>query len=313
MSPDLGTFGFDLDSALSAVVAVRSHVPEDGLTAATLGTERSGNGVLIGDGDLIVTIGYLVTEAETIWVVDGSGGSAPGNLVGYDQETGLALLQPLQPIAARPLRVGRSGTLVLGQRLVVAGHGGQGQAIAARLTARREFAGYWEYVLDEALFTTPAHPSWGGAAVIDEGGELVGIGSLLVQQSFAGNLVTGANMVVPIDLLPPIVEDLRRFGRPARAPRPWLGWLVQEASEHLVVAGLYEGCPAARAGLRVGDIVTEVDGAPVASLAALFRRIWSLGPAGVRVPLGVVRDGVAMTVTAESVDRHACLKRGPLH
>lgn len=311
--PNPDELTFDLDHALSAIVSLRSFVPEDALTAPVLGTERAGHGVVIAPEGDVLTIGYLVTEAETIWLVDDQGRTCPGYVMGYDQETGFGLVKPLQSMNWPRLEVGNSAELEVNDRVVVAGHGGLEEAVDARLIAKREFAGYWEYVLDEAMFTAPAHPNWGGAALLDEQGRLCGIGSLLVQTVGSGGETAGANMVVPIDLLKPILDDLRNYGRQNKPPRPWLGWLVQDLGEQLVVAGLYDDGPAETAGLAVGDVVMEVNGQALDSLADLFRTIWSLGPAGVEVPLTVLRSSETQHLVVQSVDRGALMKGAAIH
>ena len=209
--------------------------------------------------------------------------------------------------------LGDSSALRVSDELITAGHCGLDNAIKTIVIAKREFAGYWEYVLDEALFTAPPHPNWGGAALIGEDGELLGIGSLLVQQIGEGGEQSGANMIIPIDLLKPILDELRMYGKRSSAPRPWLGFLVQEVSHHLVVSGIYDDCPADIAGLQVGDVIREVEGEPISGLAELFRRIWRTGDAGVDVSLTIMRHRESMSVTVRSTDRDSCLKSASVH
>ena len=304
---------FDVDAMLSSLVSVRSEVPEDALTAPVLGTERMGNGVVIGDRGLVLTIGYLVTEARTLWITDHRGVAVPGHVLGYDQESGFGLVQALQPLTAPAMDLGVSAACDVGDPIVVAGHGGGDALVTGRIIAKREFAGYWEYVLDEALFTAPAHPNWGGAALVGSDGRLLGVGSLLVQTVSSSGEKGGANMVVPIDLLKPILEDMQLYGRPNRPARPWLGFLVQDVGSHLVVASTYDGCPADRAGVEVGDLIVEVAGEPIDGLAELFRKVWGIGPAGSDIPLTIVRDGEPRRVVLESIDRDARLKHGAVH
>jgi S1-C subfamily serine protease len=304
---------FDLHETLASMVSLRCQIPEDALTAGVLGTERIGHGAVIADDGLIVTIGYLITEAESLWISTGNNVTVPGHVVGYDQESGLGLVQALQPMGAPSMSLGRSAELHQGDEVVVAGHGGLEHAIEARVIGKREFAGYWEYVLDEAIFTAPAHPNWGGAGLIGADGRLLGIGSLLVQQVAEGGEASGANMIVPIDLLAPILDDLRMYGKRNQPPRPWIGFLVQELSHHLVVSAVYDQCPADDAGLRVGDIILEVDGEPVGELAELFRQIWQLGDAGVTVPLTILRNQETSEVHIQSTDRANCLKAASVH
>ena len=236
----------------------------------------------------MLTIGYLVTEAQTLWITDRRGAAVPGHVLGYDQESGFGLVQALQPLPAPAMELGVSAECDVGDPVIVAGHGGADALVTGRIIAKREFAGYWEYVLDEALFTAPAHPNWGGAALVGSDGRLLGVGSLLVQTVSSSGEQSGANMIVPIDLLKPILEDMKMYGRPNRPARPWLGFLVQDIGDHLVVASVYDGCPADRAGIEVGDLVVEVAGEPIDGLAELFRKVWGIGPAGSEIPLTIV-------------------------
>jgi len=311
MQPRPAEFRYDLEAALDAVVLLRAEIPEDAFTAQILGTERAGNGVVIRDG-LVLTIGYLITEATSLWLTTNRGTAVAGFALAYDQASGFGLVQPLGRLDVPPLARGSSPACSVGDEVVVAGHGGAGHALKARIFAKREFAGYWEYVLDEALFTTPAHPNWGGTALIGRDGKLLGIGSLLVQEQSEGKQVQG-NMMVPIDLLDPILEDLLKLGRANRPPRPWLGMYATEVEGRLVVAGLAQGAPAEQAGMRVGDVLLEVAGARPSGLAALFRTIWSLGAAGVEVPFSVRREGDTLRLRVRSADRNDFLKKPHLH
>src|SRR5438477_175487 len=214
---------FDLDRALGAVLGLHATVPEDAFTAGTLGTERAGSGVLIRKDGLVLTIGYLITEAESIWLTSSIGGAVPGHVLAYDQETGFGLVQALGRLSVSPTELGTETRVGAGDRVVMAAEGGRRHAIAATVVARQEFAGHWEYVLDHAIFTAPAHPFWGGAALIAGDGSLIGIGSLHVQHSNGRELRRDVNMIVPIDLLPPILDDLLTFGRPNRPPRRLAG------------------------------------------------------------------------------------------
>ncbi|MGE0724134.1 MAG: S1C family serine protease [Alphaproteobacteria bacterium] len=313
VQPKPDDYAYDLDAALGAVVGVKALVPRDAFTAETLGTERAGNGVLIRGDGLVLTIGYLITEAETIWLSLSDGRAVPGHVLGYDQETGFGLVQALARITVPALTLGESATIKVGDRVVVGGAGGRQRAVAARIVARQEFAGYWEYVLDEAIFTAPAHPHWGGTAVIGPGGELIGIGSLHLEQAREGGSSEHLNMIVPIDLLKPILDDMLAAGRANRPPRPWLGVYAAELEGRVVVAGLADGGPAERGDIRSGDIVLAVGGAEVSGLAGFFRRVWSLGQAGVEVPLTIFRDGRTMDVGVQSADRRRFLKAPSLH
>jgi S1-C subfamily serine protease len=312
MQPNPEQARFDLDSALDSMVLLRAEVPEDAFTAGILGTERIGNGVVIRDDGLVLTIGYLITEATTIWLNTNKGAAVAGHALAYDQPTGFGLVQPLGKLGVPALARGTTASCRVGDDVVVAGHGGRKHALRAKLIAKREFAGYWEYVLDEALFTAPAHPHWSGAALIGGDGRLLGVGSLMVQEESAGRTVQG-NMIVPIDLLEPILEDMLKHSRAKRPARPWLGLYATEVKGHVVVSGLAGGGPAERSGVQVGDIVMEVSGERVGGLADLFRRIWSIGPAGVEVPLTLAREGAVSRIQVHSADRQDLLKKPALH
>jgi S1-C subfamily serine protease len=293
------------------VVGLHSIVPPDAFTADTLGVERAGNGVLIDDG-LVLTIGYLITEAETVWLHLGDGRVVQGHALGFDQETGFGLVQALGKIDLPALETGSSSGADIGERIVVGGAGGRTRSLAGRIAAKQEFAGYWEYVLEEAIFTYPAHPNWGGTALISAEGKLIGIGSLQLERARNGKN-EHLNMVVPIDLLPPVLEDLRKFGRVNRPVRPWLGLYSTEIEDKIVVVGIAPKGPAARAEIKTGDVVVAVKGDRVSTLASFYRKVWSLGRAGVEVPLTLYREGVTFDVRVNSSDRAKFLKGPRLH
>jgi S1-C subfamily serine protease len=312
VQPKPQDYSYDLEQALSAVVGLRTIIPADAFTAETLGTERAGNGVLIRDG-VVLTIGYLITEAETIWLSLIDGRVVPGHVLAYDQATGFGLVQALARLDLPTLPLGKSDDAKVDDRVVVIGAGGRQRSVAARIVTKQEFAGYWEYVLDEAIFTAPAHPHWGGTAVVGTAGELIGIGSLQVEGMLKGGRTEPLNMVVPIDLLKPILDDLLTMGRPNRPPRPWLGIYATAMEEKVVIVGLAGDGPAERANLRTGDVVLSVGGTEVNDLPNLFRRIWSLGNAGVEVPLTIYRDGRTLDLRVASGDRNRFLKGPSLH
>ena len=312
--PDPDDYDFNLDAALSAVVSLKSTVPEDAFTAGILGTERSGCGVFIERSGLVLTIGYLITEAETIWLGLSDGRTVPGHALGYDQATGFGLVQVLARIDAPALRLGSASDLQVGARVVIAGAGGRQHATAAVVVSRQPFAGYWEYLIENAVFTAPAHPFWGGAAMIGPNGDLCGIASLRLDQSEKGEGGGDQlNMVVPIDLLPPLLEDLKSLGRPQGPPRPWLGVYAVEVDGRVMVAGVAEDGPAEVGGLVAGDAILAVHGEEVATLAEFYRAVWGLGEAGVEVPLTIFRNGESAEIEIESTDRNSLLKGPQVH
>jgi len=304
-------YSFDLERALSAVVGLHTIIPPDAFTADTLGVERAGNGVLIDDG-LVLTIGYLITEAETVWLHLGDGRVVQGHALGFDQETGFGLVQALGKIDLPALELGSSKAADIGERVVVGGAGGRTRSLAGRIAAKQEFAGYWEYVLDEAIFTYPAHPNWGGTGLISANGELIGIGSLQLERAREGKN-EHLNMIVPIDLLKPILNDLRKFGRVDRPVRPWLGLYSTEIEDKIVTVGIAPKGPAGRAEIKTGDVIVAVKGERVSTLAAFYRKVWALGQAGVEVPLTLYREGVTFDVRVNSSDRSKFLKGPRLH
>jgi S1-C subfamily serine protease len=303
---------FDLDSALRSVVLVHAEIPEEAFTASILGTERIGHGTVIGADGLVLTIGYLITEAESIWLTTHDGTVVPGHALAYDQVTGFGLILPLGRLGVPAIERGSAATTTVGDSVIVIGHGGLEHTLDAKVIARREFAGYWEYLLDDALFTSPPHPQWGGTALVGEDGRLLGVGSLLVQETVDAETLD-ANMFVPIDLLEPILEDMTKQGRPARAPRPWLGMYTTPMQGNLVVGGLTQNGPAHRAGVRLGDVVLEIAGEPVADLADLFRRIWSTGPAGAEVLMTLARGKSTSRIRVTSADRDDFLTKPRRH
>ncbi len=301
---------FDLAQALDAVVLLRAEIPEDAFTGGILGTERVGCGVVIRGDGLVLTIGYLITEAENIWLTTNAGTVVAGHALAYDQASGFGLVQPLGDLRAPALARGSAAAVSAGDAVCVIGHGGRGHALKAKVFAKREFAGYWEYLIEDALFTAPAHPQWGGAALVDAGGRLVGIGSLLLQE---GKESEQGNMFVPIDLLEPILGDLLAHGRAARAPRPWLGMYTQHLEGRLIVGGLAPGGPAERAGVQAGDLVLGVAGERTTTLADFLRKVWRLGGPGVEVPLMLARQGDVLRLGVRSADRGDFLKKPRLH
>jgi S1-C subfamily serine protease len=300
--PRPSDYGFDLDRVLGSVVGLHSIVPADAFSAETLGTERAGNGVLIDHG-LVLTIGYLITEAESVWL---------HHALGFDFESGFGLVQALGRVDLDPVPLGSSAAAQIDDRVVVGGAGGRTRSVACHIAAKQEFAGYWEYLLDEAIFTYPAHPNWGGTGLISNRGELIGIGSLQLEREREGK-AEHVNMIVPIDLLKPVLDDLRKFGRVNKPARPWLGMYSTEIDGKVVVIGISSKGPAARAELKAGDVILAVNGEKITGHAAFYRKLWALGPAGVDVPLTVYHDGVTFDVMLTSTDRAKLLKAPRLH
>jgi S1-C subfamily serine protease len=295
---------YKLDEALAAVVSLRSHVPDEAFTASFLGTDRQGSGVVIDRDGLVLTIGYLISEADQVMLTTVDGDTVQAHPVGYDYETGFGLVRAITPLGVEPMALGSSAAVRERETLVVGAGGGRPFAISVRVVSKREFAGYWEYLLDEAIFTSPPHPAWSGAALIGPGGRLVGTGSLIVEEARRGRRPVPGNMFVPIDLLKPILDELLTHGRLDRPPRPWLGMYTAEAQDKLIVTGVYDGGPADQGGVEAGDILIAIGGEPVESIASFYRRLWAAGPAGVEVTISVSRDGSELHLPVHTGDRN---------
>lgn len=312
IQPQQDDYAFDLDVALASVVSVRALTPSDAFTAETLGDDRLGNGVLI-PGGLVLTIGYLIVEAQTIWLSFSDGSAVQGHTLGYDQQTGFALVQPLARVKLPELQLGKSTKADIDDRVVIGSPGGRERSISAHIVARQEFAGYWEYVLEDAIFTAPAHPHWGGAPLINTQGKLIGIGSLQLQAADNEGGDLPLNMSVPVDLLKPILDDLKKLGRADRPVRPWLGLYSADIEGEVVVLGLARGGPAELAGVDPGDIIVSVAGVEVLNLSDFYRKVWQQGNSGVEVPLTVAREQGPVNLVIKSGDRNALLKSPSLH
>ncbi len=311
--PDPDNCSAQVLRALDSIVSVRTRVPETAMTADTLGIEREGHGIVINEQGLVLTIGYIVTEANSVWLVDHQDRTIQGYVVAYDQQSGFGLVQALGKISLPPVALGKSRELKVGNKMLLAGCGGVEQAQQTQVTGINEFAGYWEYLIDAAIYTAPAHPFWSGAALIGEDGKLYGVGSLVLQTEYEDNSVKSANMVIPIDLLPPILDELMQFGKRNAPARPWVGWFTQEAPGGLSIVGLSDNGPAEVAGLVAGDLIKAIDGSKVSTLAGLFRAVWSAGDAGVDISVVVERAGSLQSIVISTVDRNALLYSETVH
>jgi len=297
-----------IEELASAVVRIKTHINPEGRTIEGLGRDREGSGVLIDSDGLVLTIGYLMVEAYAAEVVTNDGRTVPASVVGYDHESGFGLLRTLEPLKLKPMALGKSSEVKERDPVLVASFGGAAMVAPAYIVAKREFAGSWEYMLDDALFTSPPHPAWSGAALIDRAGKLVGIGSLIVGDAVGGGEKTPGNMFVPIDRLPPILADLIASGRIPGPGRPWLGLNAEELRGRLFVSRVTPGGPADKAGVKRGDVIVGVKGEPPKNLADFYRKVWAQGDAGVSVPLEVLQDSAVRRVEIKSINRLDHLK-----
>jgi len=298
----------DAEATLSAVVRVQSRILPDARTAATLGARREGSGVLVREG-YVLTVGYLVIEAEAIEVTVGDGKSAPATLAAYDHASGFGLLKLVAPLPGKPLPLGDSTALAERDAAMVVGYGGREALNLVTVVSRRPFSGSWEYLLDAAIFTYPPVHNWSGAALISARGELLGVGSLIVPDAGGAGTPSPGNLFVPIDLVKPILDELIAHGRTPGAQRPWLGVYAEELRGRLFVTRVAREGPAERAGLASGDIVIGVGGEEVTSLAGFYRKVWARGAAGVEVPLRVLQGLEVKDLRVRSIDRLEYFRR----
>ncbi len=301
----------DLKEIFKAIVKVHAKVPEHARSAGTLGTEREGSGVIIDSKGHILTIGYLITEAETIEVTGPEGKAVSATSVAYDSRTGFGLIRAEKPIGAAPMEIGRSSDVEEGDRVLAASYGGRDSVQGAQVISRKEFAGYWEYLLESAIFTAPPHPNFGGAVLIDRGGKLVGIGSLFTTVAISGLGSIPGNLFVPIDLLKPILADLIAKGRSSEPLRPWLGVYSEETHGRVIVTRVTPEGPAERAGLKSGDVILMVKQKEVSGLADFYRKMWALGNAGVEVPLTILQGVRVRDLAVKSADRYEYMPLKP--
>lgn len=297
-----------LADLVSGIVRVQVNINPDGRTVGTLGSQRTGTGIVIGSDGLVLTIGYLMVEAHAGDIILNDDRRVGAEIVGYDYDTGFGLLKATAPLNVAPVPLGSSGDMKTGDRVLVALGGGVERVGPATLASRREFAGYWEYLIDGALFTTPPYQDWSGAALINKDGRLVGVGSLVVGDATGRGSGVPGNMFVPIDLLPPILGELIATGRTSGPQKAWLGITTDEKNGGLVIRRTGEGSPAEKAGLKAGDQILGVGPSKPRTLPELYRAIWSIGSAGVTVPIEILRDGSRSVLDVKSVDRRLHLK-----
>jgi S1-C subfamily serine protease len=312
LRPNPEKLPFNLDSAINSVVKVRTSIPAAAFTADVLGTERIGSGVLINNSGLILTVGYLVTEAETVWLTTNLNQSIPGHVVAYDQSSGLGLVQALGSLDIDASELDSSDLVTVNDDIFFISYGGIEHSLCSKISRIDEFAGYWEYLLEAAIYTSPPHPQWGGAAVFNKKGHIIGIGSLFLQEIFEGQNLQG-NLAIPTSILKSIMGDMLEFGRSSAPARPWLGMYAVESEKTLTVNSLARYGPAELAGVLQGDKVVGVGEESVSTLANFFRSVWTLGAAGVSVPININRNGNQLQLVINSIDRNDFLLKPQTH
>ena len=306
-------FSFDLDTTLASVVKITSNVPEDAFSAKTLGTSREGSAISINDSGILLTIGYLVVDSDSIFLHLKNGHTIESTLIAYHHESGLALIQALSKIDMPFITQGNKDNLKKGDSVIIAASGGIDKSISGTVVDRRQFAGSWEYMIDNAIFTKPFHPEWSGAALINEDGHLSGVGSLWLNDAEKVDDDSPGNMFVPIDLLTPIYEDLLAHGQAKEPHRPWLGIYVAENMENLFVSGVTLKGPASSAGINPGDILTAVNGQQIDSLQRLYKVLWSQGNAGVELILTIIRESTELDISVKSDSRYNFISKRHNH
>jgi S1-C subfamily serine protease len=293
-----------------SVVKVRTRAVANARSSRSLGLQREGTGVVIGSDGLVLTIGYLILEAETVELSTADGKAFPATVVAYDNATGLGLLKSLRPLPVKPVQFGQSASV--GERELVLIVGFDGVA-PAYVVSRRPFVGYWEYLLDEAIYTAPATVNWSGAALLSRDGKLLGIGSLVVGDALGTRAQIPGNMFVPIDLLKPMLGDLIASGKSSARSRPWIGVNTQEVQGNVIVTRVMAEGPAEDASIRAGDVLVAIGGQPITGQADFYVKLWKTGAAGVEVPLDVLRGGRVEKVTVKSIDREQHFRSKPTY
>jgi S1-C subfamily serine protease len=300
-----------LVDAARAVVGIKVKALANARSAKTLGSERAGSGVLFAPQQLVLTIGYLILEADTVEVTTARGVTVPATVVGYDHATGFGLVKPIVPLDMKPIKLGASEKIESLDRLLVATGADEDSLSVATVVSRRQFAGYWEYLIDGAIFTSPPRPDFGGAALINKDGELVGIGSLFVMDAMSKGERLPGNMFVPIDLLKPVLEEMIATGRQKGGKRPWIGVSSVEEDGRLKVIRVSADSPAEHAGIEPGDMILALSGRKIDNLADFYRRLWAAGEPGVEVTLKVLKGSDVMDVKVRSIDRADNIRKKP--
>ena len=316
--PDVRSLMDAMTKAHAAVVGVKVTAVEGAKSAETLGLRRIGSGVVIGPDGLVLTIGYLMLEAQHIEIITQDNKVVPATAVAYDIATGFGLLRPLLPLRGiAPVTLGSLQDLQPGEPLMAAtgatANGQQSDVSITQLVSKRAFSGTWEYHLDTALFTSPPVTAGGGnhsgAPLFNQKGELVGIGSLLVMDATGENRRTPGNMFVPIDLLKPILAEMRQSGSSSQSHRPWLGLTSSDQGGRIQIVRVSADSPADDAGLEPGFVVLAVDGSEVTTLEGFYKKLWARAGPDDPVKLTIGRGDEVMTIELKPRDRMLTLKK----
>ncbi len=297
-----GKPSLDAERLFAAIVKVNTKAVPNARSAATLGREREGTGTVIGPNGLVLTIGYLIVEADEVSITDSKGRTHAARVVGYDHATGFGLVRPIVPINVAPVKFGNSGALAERDPVMIVSSGDD-NASFVWVVSKRPFAGNWEYMLDQAIWTSPPTLNWSGAALVDRDGALVGVGSLIVRDATNDDPRLPGNLFVPIDVLKPILAELVKNGRRAGPVRPWLGLAADEVQGRLMVSRVSPDGPADQAGIKPGDIVLGVGGEGVRTQAAFYHKVWDRNAAGDVIALRVLQGVDVKEIRVRSIDR----------
>jgi len=300
----------NLEETVRAVVGLRTEVPDTARTASTLGVRREGSGIVIDESGLVLTIGYLMMEASLVEITNSQGEFVTAEPVAYDYNSGFGLVRATVPLGLAPIALGDSSSVSAGDGALIISYMGPEYMLPAEVVDVREFPGYWEYLLPDAIFTTPPFRGFGGAALIDTEGALVGVGSLIVRDARRGEDSLPGNMFVPVNALKRIIDDLVARGNSAAERRPWLGVYTEMHRGHLFIERVADDSPA-QLVLKLNDIILAVNGAEVADMAGFLKALWASGPPGEEIEITVLRDGTRMDLPIITGDRYEWLRLEP--
>jgi S1-C subfamily serine protease len=293
-----------------SVVKVRTTAVANARSSSTLGQQREGTGVVIDSKGLVMTIGYLIIEAEKVELSTTDGKVFPATVVGHDHATGLGLVRALTPLPIKPVDLGQSASAAERELVLIVGFDG---VAPAYIVSKRPFVGYWEYLLDEAIYTAPATVNWQGAALLSREGKLLGIGSLVVGDAMGKRTNVPGNMFVPIDVMKPVLGDFIANGRSTAKSRPWIGINTQEVQGNLIVTRVSPESPAEDAGIKAGDIIVGIRGGEIKGQADFYNKLWESGNAGVEIAIDVLKGNRIMSQNIKSVDRQQYLRSKPVY
>ncbi|AHJ68247.1 S1C family serine protease [Granulibacter bethesdensis] len=318
MQPHPSDYSFDLEAVLQGIVFLRCLGPDgfDPDGSDDQGAQRTGSGVAIEVGSsqtkMVITMTYLVNDADAIWITTQDGQVTPGHIIALDHESGFALIRPADALACPAIQIGDSSSVASESGAILAASGGITHAMETRIIARQEFAGYWEYHIPDALLVTPPHPVWGGCALIGMDGRLLGIAAVVLQQGDVGAGQLDINLIIPVSHLQAILPELLTHGR-RLASRPWLGLLAAEQEAGILISDVVPHGPAEAAGLRQGDQIIAINGKEPGDLATLWRLLWQSGAPPVGVAITILRDGQTMHTQVQAIDRYLYDKTPRMH